>query len=195
MKIKFLVVGLGCLLVQLSGCARLQQLTQPFLAKAKMVACAGPVIDQAFNLHNEAKTGFAFFYEERDPNRLFQAYYAAIDSIKTARSVKKCGDRNLTHFNALQNLEAQNRLLLDVIRLNMPDEDQLNLIQYNSFNKELKLSKTKDSLQSVHQGLGKFETTIRKPDLQKRLPLSELTELLGEIDTLKNRLKKIETSL
>ncbi|MGK5093805.1 hypothetical protein WDW89_17560 [Deltaproteobacteria bacterium TL4] len=111
-----------------SSCARLQELTQPFLAPKKVMACASPVIDRAFKYYNEAKTGLVFFFEERDSNRLFQAYYASIDSDRTVESVRKCGDRDLTHYYAMQNLGTQNRILREIIRTNMPDEDRGNLI-------------------------------------------------------------------
>ena len=66
--------------------------------------------------------------EELNDNRLYQAYYAAWDSRNTDNSVKKCWDRRVSHYNALQNLMGMNRELAQIILINMPDEDPGDMI-------------------------------------------------------------------
>jgi hypothetical protein len=85
-------------------------------------------MDRAFLLHGEAKAGLALFYDERDDHRLFQSYYAGVDSVQIARSVGRCWDRRISHYNAMRNLEDANRQLIRVIRRNLPDGDTAGLV-------------------------------------------------------------------
>jgi len=41
----------------------------------------------------------------------------------TVNSVKKCWDRRVSHYNALQNLMDMNKELARLIIINMPDDD------------------------------------------------------------------------
>ena len=113
-----------------SGCAQVKKLTKsnPFAKSRKVTQCANPRIDLAFSLFDEAKLELATHYEDRDPNHLLDAYHLAGDSMSMARSVKKCRDRNITHFYAMKNLREKNRSLQRVVRLNMRDEDPGTLI-------------------------------------------------------------------
>ncbi len=113
---------IACLL---SGCSQLRNLTQ---RKPQVIACATPRIDRAYDVYSQAKTKLAQHYATRNSNDLFEAYYAASDSISLARSVAKCRDKNSTHFAAFKNLTELNRELQKIVRLNMRDEDPSNLI-------------------------------------------------------------------
>ncbi len=86
------------------------------------VSCADSVIEKAFILHEEAKTGLALFFEERSDNQLYQAFYAASDSVHQSQKVKKCWDRRVSHYYAIQNLKEMNSSLARVIRRNLPDD-------------------------------------------------------------------------
>lgn len=118
-----LLAALGLLL---GGCAALPNFNTD--AAVARTPCADRVMDQAFLLHNEAKTGLAIFYDERDDHRLYQSYYASVDSVLTARSVAKCWDRRVSHYNAMRNLEDANRQLVHLIKRNMPDEEGTALV-------------------------------------------------------------------
>ncbi len=114
------IVSLATIGLALTGCAEMAELTGQQTTRPP---CADRVIDRAFTLYGEAKSGLALFMEEHNDNRLFQAYYAAWDSRSTARAVRRCWDRRRSHFNAMQNLDEMNSLLAHLIRMNMPDED------------------------------------------------------------------------
>ena len=86
------------------------------------LSCADSVIEKSFNLHEDAKSGLALFFEERSDNQLYQAFYAASDSVHHSRKVKKCWDRRASHYFAMQNLEEMNSTLARVIRRNLPDD-------------------------------------------------------------------------
>ena len=90
--------------------------------------CADLVLDHAFLLHAEAKSGLALFYDEQEDYRLYQSYYASVDSVNVARSVSQCWDRRRSHFNAMRNLEEMNRQIVKVVRRNMPDDDKGELV-------------------------------------------------------------------
>ena len=108
-----------------SGCSQLLDFTKKTTGPT---SCADFVIERAFNLHEEAKTGLALFFEERSDNQLYQAFYAASDSVSESRKVKKCWDRRLSHFYAMQNLQEMNSSLARVIRRNLPDDDRGEMI-------------------------------------------------------------------
>ncbi len=126
MKFPTLSLLLGAFSVLLSSCSALPNLNTD--AAVARTPCADRVMDHAFLLHNEAKTGLAVFYDERNDHRLYQAYYASVDSVLTARGVAKCWDRRVSHYNAMRNLEDANRQLVQVIRRNMPDEEGTALV-------------------------------------------------------------------
>ena len=116
-----------------SGCAQIQELTKETTGP---VSCADRVIEKAFNLHEDAKSGLALFFEERSDNQLYQAFYAASDSVYQSRKVKKCWDRRISHYYAMQNLKEMNTSLARVIRRNLPDDGSGEIItvyqnQYN----------------------------------------------------------------
>lgn len=117
----FLLVVVG-----LSGCSMVPALSGD--APSSRAPCADVVMDRAFLLHGEAKAGLALFYDERDDHRLFQSYYAGVDSVQIARSVGRCWDRRISHYNAMRNLEDANRQLIRVIRRNLPDGDTAGLV-------------------------------------------------------------------
>ena len=119
------------------GCAQFTSLKDNFTNQAPVnPACADRAINNAFNLYGEAKTGLALFFEEHNDNRLYQAFYASWDSVNEARKVKKCWDRRVSHYYAMQNIQEMNVILARVIRRNMPDDDSGEMIavyreQYN----------------------------------------------------------------
>jgi len=69
-----------------SACSQIRDFTKE---TAGPVSCADLVIEKAFNLHEEAKSGLALFFDERSDNQLYQAFYAASDSVHQSRKVKK----------------------------------------------------------------------------------------------------------
>ena len=117
-----LVVFLG------SGCSKWKQLIGFTKDSTAPASCADRVIERAFNLHEDAKSGLALYFEERSDNQLFQAFYAAADSVYESRKVKTCWDRRRSHYNALRNLYEINTALAWIIRRNMPDDDRGEMI-------------------------------------------------------------------
>ena len=107
------------------GCSKLISFTKDSNAPT---SCADIVIERAFNLHEDAKSGLALYFEERSDNQLFQAFYAAADSVYESRKVIKCWDRRISHYNALRNLHEINTALAWIIRRNMPDDDRGEMI-------------------------------------------------------------------
>ena len=123
-KTSCLVIFAGIILFG-SGCSKLAGFTKE---NTTPTSCADRAIDRAFNLHNGAKTGLALYFDERSDNQLYQAFYAAADSVYESRKIKKCWDRKVSHYNAMQNLKEMNTALARVIRRNMPDDDRGELI-------------------------------------------------------------------
>ena len=119
------IVFLLSLLPVMQGCAWFADMTGQEPARP---ACSDRVIERAFMLYGEAKTGLVLFFNEHNDNRLYQAYYASWDSRNTAQSVRKCWDRRVSHFNAMKNLTEMNNELARVIRMNLPDQDPGRLI-------------------------------------------------------------------
>jgi hypothetical protein len=118
LKTVWLLLFTGILFLS-SGCSQLTDFTQDTTGP---VSCADRFIEKAFNLHEDAKSGLALFFEERSDNQLYQAFYAASDSVHQSRKIKKCWDRRASHYFAMQNLEEMNSSLARVIRRNLPDD-------------------------------------------------------------------------
>ena len=108
-----------------SGCSKLIGFTKESTAPS---SCADFVIERAFNLHEDAKSGIALYFEGRSDDQLYQAFYAAADSVYEARRVTKCWDRRISHYNALRNLHEMNTALARIIRHNKPDDDRGEMI-------------------------------------------------------------------
>ena len=108
-----------------SGCSNFVGFTKEQTAPT---TCANIVIERAFKLHEDAKSGLAMFFDERIENQLYQAFYAASDSVYESRKVKNCWDRRVSHYYAVQNLQELNTSLARIIRRNMPDYDQGEMI-------------------------------------------------------------------
>ena len=123
-KSSWLVIFSGIIIFG-SGCSKLVGFTKE---NTTPTSCADRAIERAFNLHEGAKTGLALYFEERSDNQLYQAFYAATDSVYESRKVKKCWDRRGSHYNAMRNLREMNTALARVIRRNMPDDDRGELI-------------------------------------------------------------------
>ena len=111
-----------------SGCSKWKQLIGVTKDSTVPASCANRLIERAFNLHEDAKYGLALYFEERSDNQLFQALYAATDSVYESRKVKKCWDRRISHYNALRNLREINTALARIIRRNMPDDGRGEMI-------------------------------------------------------------------
>lgn len=134
-KNKTILVFLGILLLfTFLGCSNL-----PFFShftsdkKNSKTSCARIAIERAFKLHENAKYSLALFFEERSDNQLYKAFYAASDSVRESRKVKKCWDRRQSHYYAMQNLKQMNTSLAYVIRRNLPDDDKGEMISvYNN---------------------------------------------------------------
>ena len=108
-----------------SGCSKFVGFTKE---QSKPTSCANILIERAFKLHENAKSGLALFFDERSDNQLYQAFYAASDSVYESRKVKNCWDRRISHYYAMQNLQEMNTSLARIIRRNMPDDDQGEMI-------------------------------------------------------------------
>lgn len=121
MKMRIILMRWLLLAVFLSSCS-------PMGTKQQIVICASVVVDQAYDFYEEAKIELARYYNNRDANHLFKAYYAAADSMTLARSLSKCPDRKQADFFAMKNLLDLNRSIQRVVRLNMRDDDPSNLI-------------------------------------------------------------------
>ena len=111
------------------GCSKFASLTNftGDLTKRK-ASCAEIAIEKSFKLHEDAKYSLALFFEERSDEKLYQAFYAASDSVRESRKVKKCWDRKRSHYYAMQNLKEMNTSLARVIRRNLPDDDSGEMI-------------------------------------------------------------------
>ena len=111
-----------------SGCSNFDNIIGFTKEQAAPTNCASVVIERAFKLHEDAKSGLALFFDERSDNQLYQAFYAASDSVYESKKVKNCWDRRVSHYYAIQNLLEMNTSLARVIRRNMPDDDQGEMI-------------------------------------------------------------------
>ena len=111
-----------------SGCSNFNKILGFTKEQATPTTCASVVIERAYRLHEDAKSGLALFFEERSDNQLFQAFYAASDSVYESRKVKNCWDRRISHYYAMQNFQEMNTSLARIIRRNMPDDDQGEMI-------------------------------------------------------------------
>ena len=111
-----------------SGCSNFKKIVGYTKEQAAPSSCANIVIERAFKLHEDAKSGLALFFDERSDNQLYQAFYAASDSVYESRKVKNCWDRRVSHYYAIQNLLEMNTSLARVIRRNLPDDDQGEMI-------------------------------------------------------------------
>ena len=117
-KIIWLIIFTGLLFLSY-GCSQIREFTKETTSPS---SCADLVIEKAYNLHEEAKSGLAIFFEDRSDNKLYQSYYAASDSVNQSRKVRKCWDRRASHYYAMQNLKEMNSSLARVIRRNLPDD-------------------------------------------------------------------------
>ena len=117
-KIIWLITFTGLLFLSY-GCSQIREFTKETTGPS---SCADLVIEKAYNLHEEAKSSLALFFEDRSDNKLYQSYYAASDSVNQSRKVKKCWDRRASHYYAMQNLKEMNSSLARVIRRNLPDD-------------------------------------------------------------------------
>jgi hypothetical protein len=123
-KIIWLIIFTGLLFLSY-GCSKIREFTKETTGPS---SCADLVIEKAYNLHEEAKSGLALFFEDRSDNKLYQSYYAASDSVNQSRKVKKCWDRRASHYYAMQNLKEMNSSLARVIRRNLPDDGRGEII-------------------------------------------------------------------
>ena len=130
---KFMVV---LVIFTFVGCSKLSSLTN-FTGDIKKdkSSCAELAIERAFNLHEDAKYSLALFFEERTDEKLFQAFYAASDSVRESRKVKNCWDRKRSHYYAMKNIKEMNISLARVIRRNLPDDDsgEMIAVYHNQF--------------------------------------------------------------
>ena len=111
-----------------SGCSNFKTIIGYTTEQAAPATCANIVIERAFKLHEDAKSGLAQYFNERSDNQLYQAFYSASDSVYESRKVKNCWDRRVSHYYAIQNLMEMNTSLARIIRRNMPDDDQGEMI-------------------------------------------------------------------
>jgi hypothetical protein len=122
MKLKNLILVTTTMVFLSSGCSTIQEIVgdgNTLLAGP----CADLTIDEAFFLHEEAKSGFARYLNTREDHLLFDSFYTASDSRSVAQSVSQCWDRRVSHYNAMKNLMELNNDLARILIRNMPDED------------------------------------------------------------------------
>ena len=122
MKVIYLVLTIATVGFLSCGCSTIQEIvgdSNTLLAGP----CADLTIDEAFFLHEEAKSGVAKYLNTREDQFLFDAFYTASDSRTVAQSVSQCWDRRFSHYNAMKNLEELNNDLARILIRNMPDED------------------------------------------------------------------------
>ena len=122
MKLRNLILAIATIGFLSSGCSTIQEIVG---GGNTLIAgpCADLKIDEAFFLHEEAKSGFAKYLNTRKDDLLFDAFYTSSDSRSVAQSVSKCWDRRVSHYNAMKNLEELNNDLARILIRNMPDED------------------------------------------------------------------------
>ena len=128
MQRSLLLIFLSGIFLICSGCSKFNKVIGFTKEQAAPTTCASIVIERAFKLHEDAKSGLALFFDERRDNQLYQAFYAASDSVYESRKVKNCWDRRISHYYAMQNLQEMNISLARIIRRNMPDNDQGEMI-------------------------------------------------------------------
>ena len=128
MQKSLLIFFLSEIFLICSGCSNFNKIIGFTKEQAGPTTCASVVIESAFILHENAKSGLAMFFDERSENQLYQAFYAASDSVYESRKVKNCWDRRISHYYAMQNLQEMNTSLVRIIRRNMPDDDQGEMI-------------------------------------------------------------------
>ena len=122
MKSRNLILAIITMGFLSSGCSTIQEI---FGGGNTLIAgpCADLTIDEAFFLHEEAKSGFAKYLNTREDHLLFDAFYTASDSRSVAQSVSQCWDRRVSHYNAMKNLQELNNDLARILIRNMPEED------------------------------------------------------------------------
>ena len=128
MQRSLLLLFLSGIFLICSGCSNFNKIIGYTKEQAAPTNCASIVIERAFKLHEDAKSGLALFFDERSDNRLYHAFYAASDSVYESRKVKNCWDRRVSHYYAMQNLQEMHTSLARIIRRNMPDDDQGEMI-------------------------------------------------------------------
>ena len=109
---------LAALLVFLTGCAG-----QFGPADGGATECADRRIDAAIISFEDAKGQFAEHFKVRSDTALVFAFQASVDSIRLARSVRRCFDFEREHRTSALNLIASNRALQGLIRKNFRDAD------------------------------------------------------------------------
>ena len=117
------------------GCSKLANLTNFTGDMKRKASCAEMVIERSFKLHEDAKYSLAIFFDERSDEKLYQAFYAASDSVRESRKVKNCWDRKRSHYYAMKNIKEMNISLARVIRRNLPDDDsgEMIAVYHNQF--------------------------------------------------------------
>ena len=129
MKQRSIVLLILCgYIIICSGCSNFKNIIGYTKNQATPTSCSNIVIERAFQLHENAKSGLALFFDERSDNQLYQAFYNASDSVYESRKAKNCWDRRVSHYYAIQNLLEMNTSLARIIRRNMPDNDQGEMI-------------------------------------------------------------------
>ena len=101
MQRSLLLFSLSGIFLICSGCSNFDNIIGFAKEQAAPTNCASIVIERAFKLHEEAKSGLALFFDERSDNQLYHAFYAASDSVYESRKVKNCWDRRISHYYAM----------------------------------------------------------------------------------------------
>lgn len=109
---------LAALLAFLAGCAG-----QFGPADGEATVCADRRINAAIISFEDAKGQFAEHFKVRSDTALVFAFQASVDSIRLARSVRRCFDFEREHRTSALNLIASNRALQGLIRKNFRDAD------------------------------------------------------------------------
>ena len=110
--------ALAVLLAFLGGCAG-----QFGPAEGEVTECADRRITAAIISFEDAKGQFAEHFKVRSDTALVFAFQASVDSVRLARSVRKCFDFERGHRTSALHLIASNRALQGLIRKNFRDAD------------------------------------------------------------------------
>ena len=92
-------------------------------AEGEVEECADRRINASIISFEDAKGQFAEHFKVRSDTALVFAFQASVDSVRLARSVRKCFDFEREHRTSALHLIASNRALQGLIRKNFRDAD------------------------------------------------------------------------
>jgi len=98
--------------------------TGPFVtAQRDDRGCVAPRLETASYLYDEARQQLATFFKQRNDSQLLNAYYASIDSVRVARTMRDCYDLTELDKEDAVDLIRSAILLRKLVVTNMRDVD------------------------------------------------------------------------